>query len=260
MIDARRRHDERENQQDANAVGRGKSHRTGSSKRCGHCSSHRRPGGPRPSRIDARPVAGGERDRYDARMQATFDVLIVGGGLVGSSLAIALDGAGWRVALAEAQAPRANPHASPDERNLALASASVNALRGLGVWGLAAPAAPIRRIHVSRRGDFGSVRLEAAKLDLPDFGAVLPARELGNALLQRLDACADLVRLAPATVVALEPGDASNRVVLRTESGEQALDARLVVAADGTESFVRAALGIGVHREDYRQSILVTTV
>ncbi|MBR0343812.1 MAG: FAD-dependent monooxygenase, partial [Rudaea sp.] len=63
-----------------------------------------------------------------------FDVLIVGGGLVGTSLAIALDGSGLRVAQVEAVAPQIDPNANPEERSLALARASVNALTALGVW------------------------------------------------------------------------------------------------------------------------------
>ncbi len=99
----------------------------------------------------------------------TYDVLIAGGGLVGASLAIALDGAGLSVALAEAVPPRADLQPSYDERNLALAGASVNALRALGVLDASAPVQPIARIHVSRRGDFGSVAFDAAKLGLADI-------------------------------------------------------------------------------------------
>src|SRR5665213_3319727 len=120
------------------------------------------------------------RRGYHPRVNDPFDVLIIGGGLVGGSLAIALDGAGLRVALAEAVPPRLNLEPSYDERNLALARASVNALEALDVLGATTPGTPIRRIHVSRRGDFGAARLDAAKLGLPPFGAVLPARELGN--------------------------------------------------------------------------------
>ena len=60
--------------------------------------------------------------------------------------------------------------------------------------------------HVSRRGDFGAAHLDAAELGLPAFGAVIPARELGNALLRRLDRCADLQRIAPAQAVVIEAG------------------------------------------------------
>src|SRR4051812_19167899 len=109
------------------------------------------------------------------------DVLIIGGGLVGASLALALEGSGLRVALAEAAPPRVDLQPSYDERNLALARATVNALTALGVWQrVGARATPIQHIHVSRKGEFGAVRMHAAEHGVEAFGAVLPARELGN--------------------------------------------------------------------------------
>jgi 2-octaprenyl-6-methoxyphenol hydroxylase len=193
-------------------------------------------------------------------MADEYDVLIAGGGLVGASLAIALDGAGPGVALAEAVLPRADLMPSYDERNLALAGASVNALRALGVLDAAAPVQPIERIHVSRRGDFGSVRLEAKDMGLAAFGATIPARELGNALLRRLDRCNGLARLAPAEVVAIATHDDHVAIRLRTPDGEREVRTRLLVGSDGTESFVRRALGIDVERHDYGQSAFVTTL
>src|SRR5690606_938959 len=94
-------------------------------------------------------------------MPRSHDVLIVGGGLVGASLAIALDRAGIDVALLEATPGGAMP-AVFDQRNLSFADTTVNALDALGVLQkLRAPPGDIRRIHVSRAGDFGSVRLDA---------------------------------------------------------------------------------------------------
>jgi 2-octaprenyl-6-methoxyphenol hydroxylase len=190
-----------------------------------------------------------------------YDVLIVGGGLVGASLAIALDGAGRRVGLIEAAAPRVDLQPSYDERNLALARASVNALTALGVWAdVDARATPIRRIHVSRQGEFGALRLDAALHGLADFGHVLPARELGNGLLARLDRCRELARFAPATLRALDVRDDAVEIALDTPDGARTLRTRLVVGADGTQSFVRGALGIGVDTVDYGQTAFVTTL
>lgn len=90
------------------------------------------------------------------------DVVIIGGGLVGASLACAFEGSGLDVALVESEPPRTPIIADTDARSLALAAASLNALQALGVLRhLPAAPAPIRRIHVSRRGDFGSVQLRA---------------------------------------------------------------------------------------------------
>jgi len=190
-----------------------------------------------------------------------LDVLIVGGGLVGASLAIALDGSGLRVALAEAVPLRANAQPSYDERNLALARATVNALTNLGVWAhVAAKSTPIRKIHVSRAGEFGVARLAAAAHGLDAFGAVLPARELGNALLARLDACRSLARLAPAKVCEIVQGNDAVTVRLENGSGDVRRRTRLLVGADGTDSFVRTALGIDVERVDYAQTAFVTTL
>ncbi len=189
------------------------------------------------------------------------DVLIVGGGLVGASLAIALDGSGLRVALVEAAPPKVDMQPSYDERNLALARASVNALEALGVWAhCSARATPIRKIHVSRQREFGVVRLDAANHGLESFGATLPARELGNGLLARVDECKSLLRFAPAKLEAFRVDGDAVMATLATVQGTQTLRTRLLVGADGTNSFVRAALGIDSESRDYAQTAFVTTI
>ena len=189
------------------------------------------------------------------------NVLVVGGGLVGASLAIALDAAGCRVTLVEAAAPRTDAQPSYDERNLALARATVNGLDSIGVWTLAAgQATPIRHIHVSRAGEFGSARLDARKHGVDALGWTLPARELGAALLRRLDTCKQLVRLAPASLTGLTKFDDGWRAEIKTPEGTQHIDAALLVGADGTESFVRAQLGIEADVHDYQQTLFVCTV
>ncbi|WP_168648065.1 2-octaprenyl-6-methoxyphenyl hydroxylase [Dyella sp. SG609] len=188
-------------------------------------------------------------------------VLIVGGGLVGASLAIALDAAGVDAVMVEAAAPRADAQPSYDERNLALSRATVNGLQAIGVWRHAAAlATPIRHIHVSRAGDFGSVRLDAQREGVDALGWTLPARELGNALLRRLDECQRLRRLAPARLEALEPLAEGWRARVSTAAGTQEIDAALLVGADGTASSVRDRLGIDAETYDYGQTLFVCTV
>lgn len=188
-------------------------------------------------------------------------VLIIGGGLVGASVAIALDAAGVDAVMVEAAAPRVGEQPSYDERNLALARATVNGLEAIGVWRHArAGATAIRHIHVTRAGEFGSVQLDAERHGVDAMGWTLPARELGVALLRRLDECQRLRRLAPARLETLEPLADGWRARIHTPDGVQVIDTPLLVGADGTASFVRDQLGIGVERYDYQQTLFVCTV
>ncbi|MGN7724365.1 2-octaprenyl-6-methoxyphenyl hydroxylase [Luteimonas sp. 22616] len=190
--------------------------------------------------------------------KAGHDVVIVGGGLVGASLAIALDRIGLDVGLVEAAPAGALP-AVFDERNLSFADATVNALDALGVMSkLRAPTGAITRIHVSRRGDFGRASLVAADYGREAFGQVVVARDFGEALEARLAELQRLTRYRPARFIGLGDGDEAVRVVrIADDGGERELRARLLVAADGTGSSVRDALGIEADRHDYLQTLFV---
>ncbi|UOV06393.1 2-octaprenyl-6-methoxyphenyl hydroxylase [Pseudoxanthomonas sp. F37] len=194
-------------------------------------------------------------------MTDRHDVVIVGGGLVGASLAIALERQGMDVGLVEA-APAGQMPAVFDQRNLSFAAATVNALTALGVMQqLRTPAGPIRRIHISRQGDFGRVRLDAQDYGRATFGQVVVARDFGEALEARLGGLSRLTRYRPARFVGFAPDEAGHRALrIADAEGERTLHARLVVAADGTRSAVREALGIGVGEHDYGQTLFVARV
>jgi 2-octaprenyl-6-methoxyphenol hydroxylase len=191
--------------------------------------------------------------------QAPHDVLIIGGGLVGASLAIALQGAGLVVGLVEAAAPDALP-AVFDERNLSFSEATVHALDALGVLsGLRTPGGSIERIHISRQGDFGRTLLVASHYGRREFGRVVVARDFGLALEARLAALPQVRRYRPARFVGLEPDEGGLRGVrIADADGERVLHTQLLVAADGSHSSVRQALGIGVDTHDYGQTLFVT--
>lgn len=187
-----------------------------------------------------------------------LDVLVVGGGLVGSSLACALDRSALRVALVEASAPQREQPPSFDERNLALNRLSIDALDALGVLAhLHSPPVPIRGVHISSAGDFGRVRLDAAAHGVDAFGGVVVARELGQALQRRLAECRALLHRAPARVLQARPVDGHTQVEL--DSGEL-LSTRLLVIAEGTDSILRESLGLGSTHSDYGQTLFVSVV
>jgi 2-octaprenyl-6-methoxyphenol hydroxylase len=189
------------------------------------------------------------------------DIAIVGGGLVGASLALALQPTGLRVTLVEAIAPDSAAQPSFDERTTALGNGSRRIFEALGVWGAMAPqAAPIRDIHVSDAGRFGFARLAAAEFGLEALGHVVPNRVIGRALWQALAAAPRVRVLMPARVCAASLAPEGAVLTVDAADGQHGVRARLAIAADGATSVLRAVAGIDASVTDYHQTAIVASL
>ena len=195
-------------------------------------------------------------------------VIIVGGGMVGLSLALMLAKQNIAVKLLEAiQYPDyddenlAPYHSSFDARNTALSRRSVQIYQKLQLWdALQQHATPILQVHITEEGSFGKARLVASQEKVESFGQVIENAWLGRVLLTQVRQH-ELIELIDGVKVTSLKQD-QDFVYLNAEREHEQLElqAKLVIAADGRDSFCRQALGVGADVRDYDQVAIVTTV
>lgn len=195
------------------------------------------------------------------RIQKDCDVVIVGGGLVGASLAVSMADSGRKVVLVERALP---PHEKStwDERCIALNDTSHCIFDRLGIWtSLTDQACPIIETHISEKKHFGVARISAAENGLEALGYNVPVRAISQALWKRIDASSVTV-FCPALLTAIQPDEdgVTVKIEFGTSSSEVVLRARLVAAADGARSMVRQRLGIPTRTHDYEQQAIVSAV
>ncbi|MBJ6609684.1 MAG: 2-octaprenyl-6-methoxyphenyl hydroxylase [Candidatus Thiothrix moscowensis] len=189
-----------------------------------------------------------------------FDVLIVGGGMVGASLAVALKPLKLKVGLIEAYNFGVAEQPSYDDRSIALSYGSSRIYQGMGIWGkLRSGVESIQHIHVSDRGHFGAARMEATEENVPALGYVVESRVLGKLLYDEL-ATGEIALLVPAKVYGVEQSADSVQVQIERNGVVDTLQTRLLVVSDGRDSSVREALGIDSIRREYHQTALIANV
>ena len=193
-------------------------------------------------------------------MQQDYDLVIVGGGLAGNCLALALKDTGLRIAVVEANT-REQLYASPaGDRALALAAGTVMMLDALGIWqGISQAATAIKHIHISDRGHFGKTRLSAEKEHVEALGYVITARDIETHVANRV-AEAGIKLICPARVIGLMSSDQEVCVSLKQGNESLNVSAKLLIGADGGLSSVRQLLDIAQHTTEYGQTALITTV
>ena len=166
--------------------------------------------------------------RSEPGAQPDYDVLIVGGGLVGASLACALSQACVRVALSEAKSLAGEHPPSYHDRAIALSHGSLRILDGIGIWPLVRNrSTPIREIHVSDRGHFGFTRMNAADHEVDALGAVTDARTLATGIHTRVSSFKDMAVFGPARAQSARVDNDAVRVVIRGDSRDVQIGARL---------------------------------
>lgn len=189
---------------------------------------------------------------------AAYDVLIVGGGMVGAALACALGTSSLKVAVLDRASPAA-PDKEYDQRVSAITLASQSLFENIGVWDgmVRRRVSPVREMQVWSEGGSGSIHFNAAEIGEPCLAWIIENRVIQTALIERLHQFTNVHYLCPVEVADITLAD--NGAVIKLKDG-RLLQARLLVGADGADSEVRRAAGIHAQSLNLNQKSIVATV
>lgn len=190
----------------------------------------------------------------------SFDVVIAGGGMVGLAVACGLQGSGLRIAVLEKTAePQFDVSAPPSVRVSAINAASERLLQKLDVWSdiLARRASAYHGMEVWDRDSFGAISFDDDRQGLTHLGHIVENPAIHSALWQRASRCSDVTLMAPSQLQQVAFGE--NEAFVTLENGEM-LTARLLIAADGANSWLRNKADIPLTFWDYDHHALVANI
>lgn len=193
-------------------------------------------------------------------MNLDYDIAIIGGGMVGATLACALGGSRLRVAVVEpVAAPRQFPAGDFDIRVSAITRATQNVFAAIGAWdGMAARCVqPYEAMHVWDACGSGAIHFDCTELGEPDLGHIIENRVILAALLDRLASFGNIDFLCPASATGMQLGEDAAQLFL---ADGRIIAAKLLVGTDGTTSWVREQAGIDSTGWAYDQTAVVATV
>ncbi len=192
-------------------------------------------------------------------MMHNVDIVIVGGGMVGLALAAAFKNSDIRVAVVESSVPDQRLSELPDVRVSALSRSSEAVLRNLGAWQgiLDRRAVPYQAMEVWEQDSFSRIEFDANRLSQPDLGHIVENRVIQLALLDQVEKLDNVSLYMPARCETLAIGESEAWITLN--NGES-LSTKLVVGADGANSWVRQQMAIPLTHWDYGHSAIVANV
>jgi len=188
-----------------------------------------------------------------------YDIVIAGGGMIGTSLALALAPLGLSVAVVEAIPRAASAQPSFDDRSTALSRSTQRMFEAMDLWpGIVAASTPIHSIHVSDQGRFGFSHIDAEEQGVEALGYVVINRVLGGVLQEALDGLHTVDVICPAKIIEVDLApDSATAVIESADGAQQTLTCDLLVAADGANSSVREMMGITARKSDYGQRAII---
>ncbi|MGP1952866.1 MAG: FAD-dependent monooxygenase [Arsenophonus sp. ET-KM2-MAG3] len=191
----------------------------------------------------------------------SFDVIIVGGGMIGLSLACGLQGCGMRIAVIENSPPKHqfNPQESPSLRVSSINAASQKLLDYLGEWQriIQKRVCSYQKIKVWKQNSFGYIQFDAKEHYLHNLGYIIENSIIRGSLWQQAQSSKDITLL---TENILKKIFWNKNEVFMTLDNEQILTAKLVVGADGAKSWVREKADIPISFVDYEHTALIATI
>ncbi len=197
-----------------------------------------------------------------------FDIVIVGGGMSGATMALALAPLDLKIAVIEAH-PYQKEQSQPsfDDRCLALAWSSRQIYHAMGLWDKLAQRdgdgfEAIKRIHISDRGHMGVTRLDHMEEGVPALGYVVESRVVGEVLIAQMMQKDNIHLFCPATVeqVKTSRDEVSIQLAIDTKKVTKSLSASLMIIADGVNSRTREALGIQINQQAYAQTAIIANI